>query len=368
MRAARAQPDAPTERLSAIESLATPTTGELPPAKLDATQDPVSVVGKVLLGRYEILGVLGRGGMGVVFEARDRTLDRVVVVKVLSPNLAGDTRAAQRLVREARVAARVNHPAIVSILDVGLLETGEPCLVMERLVGRDLADCIGRWGKLSVDATLVILEPIAAALEQLHAVGIVHRDVKPANIFVLNGLPMRVKLVDFGLALLDDAGYARLTQRGVIVGTPEYFAPEIARGAPATASADIYSLASVAYEMLSGKPPFEGEPLDILAAKTQRLPPRLDALGATSELVARVIERAMSMRPNDRPIRATHFVREFAAARDASAAIATTTAEMAHGGAEAPITLPVHPTLMRGAMVFLGFVVVAIAALAAWVH
>lgn len=363
-------PYAPTELLSTVggRALATSPPTNAPDAP-HAPSGPLGSIGKVLLGRYELLSVRGRGGMGVVFDARDLALQRLVVVKVLPPDHAHDPRAAARLVREARVAAQVNHPAIVSILDVGTLETGEPYLVMERLIGHDLAECLGTWGAISLDDALAILEPLADALEHLHAVGIVHRDVKPANVFVLEGAPMRVKLLDFGLALLDDAAYVRLTQRGIVVGTAEYLAPEIARGAPATPSSDIYSLASVAYELLAGRPPFDGNPLDILASKARDAPPRLDASGQIDRAVADVVARGMSIQPQDRPMRPTDLTRALAATREVVAPTASTVhlQPAARSFEEAPIELPPNPTLMRGTMVFLALLAATIIGLAVWV-
>ncbi len=332
------------------------------------TRPALAAFGHVLRGRYELGRVIGRGGMGVVLEAHDRVLDRPVVAKILPRELIGDSRAAARLLREGRVAARVSHPAIVAVLDLGVLETGEPYLVMEHLAGHDLGQCMDVWGVLSLEDTLALLMPVAEALDCLHGAGVVHRDVKPSNVFVLDGQPTRVKLIDFGLALLDDTTFTRLTQQGVLVGTVEYLAPELVRGGRPTPSADVYALACVAYEMLSGRLPFEGNPLDILLDKGRLAPPRLDVLGVAGERVATVMERGLSTRPLDRPARATDLLRELAqaAAEPPAPAIeilAPSVVAAPPHWEEAPIVIPRDTRMLRAALSFLVLVVVLVAAL-----
>jgi serine/threonine protein kinase len=208
------------------------------------------------------------------------------------------------LVREAKMVCRVQHPAIVSVFDLGVLETNEPFLVMERLDGVDLATVLEDHGRLDVATVADLAEPIADALETLHGVGIVHRDVKPENVFLLGGRleRPRVKLIDFGLAILDSTAMERLTQKGRIVGTAEYLAPECVRGATPTAAADVYALAATVFELLAGRVPFDGAGLDLLVQKTKTPARRLSELcpGCDPDLED-ALARALSIRPEERP-------------------------------------------------------------------
>jgi len=207
------------------------------------------------LGTYEVKGVLGRGGMGIVLKAFDPALNRNVAIKVLSAPLASCGAARRRFLREARAAAAVVHVHVVSVFAV--VETsGLPFLVMEYVPGRSLQDRLDRQGPLSLQEVLRIGMQTAAGLAAAHAQGLVHRDVKPANILLENGIE-RVKLTDFGLARAGaDAG---LTQSGLVAGTPNYMAPEQARGESTDHRADLFSLGSTLYAMCTGHPPFRAE-------------------------------------------------------------------------------------------------------------
>ena len=190
------------------------------------------------MGPYEILEVLGRGGMGVVLKARDPGLDRTVAIKVLTPALAHGANARRRFAREARAVAAVGHEHIVAIHAVDEFR-GLPYLVMQYVPGRSLQERLDASGPLEVREILRIGTQAARALAAAHAQGVVHRDIKPANILLENCVE-RVKLTDFGLArAIDDAS---LTQSGVIAGTPQYMAPEQARGEPVDARADLFAL------------------------------------------------------------------------------------------------------------------------------
>ena len=207
------------------------------------------------LGTYEVKGVLGRGGMGIVLKAFDPALNRNVAIKVLSAPLASCGAARRRFLREARAAAAVVHVHVVSVFAV--VETsGLPFLVMEYVPGRSLQDRLDRLGPLSLQEVLRIGMQTAAGLAAAHAQGLVHRDVKPANILLENGVE-RVKLTDFGLARA--AADAGLTQSGVVAGTPNYMAPEQARGESTDHRADLFSLGSTLYAMCTGHPPFRAE-------------------------------------------------------------------------------------------------------------
>ena len=224
------------------------------------------------LGTYEVIGVLGRGGMGTVLKAYDPALRRNVAIKVLSASLASCGAARRRFLREARAAAAVVHEHVVSVFAV--VETvGSPFFVMEYVPGRSLQDRLDRNGPLSLPEILRIGMQTAAGLAAAHAQGLVHRDVKPANILLENGVE-RVRLSDFGLARA--AADAAVTQSGVIAGTPHYMAPEQAQGESADARADLFSLGSTLYTMCTGNPPFRAEsPLAILRRVCDDNPRRL---------------------------------------------------------------------------------------------
>jgi WD40 repeat protein len=206
------------------------------------------------LGHYEVQALVGRGGMGVVLKAFDENLHRVVAVKVMAPQLAANATARQRFTREARAAAAVTHDHIVTIH--GVEEAGGlPYIVMQYVDGVSLQDRLDRSGPLALREVLRIGMQAAAGLAAAHKQGLVHRDVKPANILLENGVE-RVKLTDFGLArAVDDAS---LTQSGVVAGTPQYMSPEQAEGKPVDARSDLFSLGSVLYAMCAGVPPFRG--------------------------------------------------------------------------------------------------------------
>jgi Protein kinase domain len=206
------------------------------------------------LGGYEVRGVIGQGGMGVVLRAFDPALHRLVAIKVLAPALAGSATARRRFTREAQAAAAVCHDHVVAVHGVSEAD-GLPYLVMQYVAGESLEDRLDRTGPLEVVETVRIGLQTASALAAAHAQGLIHRDVKPANILLEDGLA-RVKITDFGLArTADDVG---LTQAGVVAGTPEYMAPEQARGEPVDHRADLFSLGSVLYACCTGLPPFRG--------------------------------------------------------------------------------------------------------------
>lgn len=206
------------------------------------------------LGEYDVLDVLGRGAMGIVFRARDTQLGRDVAIKVLSPALAADPTFRARFTREARAVAAINHTNVVTIHRIE--EAGPyPYLVMEYVPGESLQRRIARLGQLDVREVVRIAAQAASGLQAAHDRGIIHRDIKPANILI-DSRSGRVKLTDFGLARLDRAD--TLTRVGLILGTPEYMAPEQARGATVDRRGDLYSLGSVVYAMCTGRAPFAG--------------------------------------------------------------------------------------------------------------
>ncbi|HBE67852.1 MAG TPA: serine/threonine protein kinase [Planctomycetaceae bacterium] len=217
--------------------------------QLAPTDDPNSL-GRI--GGYEVTGVVGAGGMGLVLKAHDPTLDRVVAIKVMAPQLASIGAARQRFAREARSAASVLHPNVVAIHGVSN-DSNLPYIVMPFIRGSSLQNRIDQIGPLSIPEILRIGAQLAAGLAAAHRQGLVHRDVKPANILLEEGVE-RVSITDFGLArAVDDA---TMTQSGLIVGTPQYMSPEQARGEAIDERSDLFSLGSVMYAMCTGHPPF----------------------------------------------------------------------------------------------------------------
>ncbi|MBI4862609.1 MAG: serine/threonine protein kinase, partial [Candidatus Riflebacteria bacterium] len=205
------------------------------------------------MSRYQILGQIGQGGMGVVHRALDTELDRVVALKLLSGRFAEEEGAQERFQREIRVLAGLSHPNIVRVFDCGEFD-GCPFYSMEIVEGGDLETRIRNGGALPLDETLRLLQQAAEALAYLHQRGLVHRDVKPANMMLdRTGV---LKLTDFGLARTVTG--TLITTEGQIIGTPRYMAPEVLRGHDAAAPQDVYALALSAHEILSGRPCFRG--------------------------------------------------------------------------------------------------------------
>jgi hypothetical protein len=226
------------------------------------------------LGRYAVEAVLGRGGMGIVLRARDEDLQRPVALKVLRPELAHE-QARARFVREARAAARVGHDHIVGVHAVANAPTGLPYLVMELIAGRSLAEAIRAEGRLAPQVAADLVRQAAEGLAAAHAAGLVHRDVKPANI-MLDGATGRAKVMDFGLARLTELA-SEMTREGTSPGTPAYMSPEQARGADELdPRSDVYGLGVTLYEALTGEVPFRGAPHMVLrqVIEEEPRPPR----------------------------------------------------------------------------------------------
>src|SRR5829696_291149 len=220
---------------------------------------PLTAPGRLVARRYRLQSQIGGGGMGTVWLARDELLGRQVAIKqVLSPTGADDKQIdeqRQRALREGRIAARLSHPHAISVYDVAL-ESGQPWLVMEYLPSRSLAAVLTEDGVLRSDQVAQIGAQVADALAATHAAGIVHRDVKPANVLIGQGGPVEglVKITDFGIS--HASGDVTLTQTGQITGTPAFLAPEVAQGQPMTEASDVFSLGATLYTCIEGVPPF----------------------------------------------------------------------------------------------------------------
>jgi serine/threonine-protein kinase len=211
-------------------------------------------VGQTLLDRFRVERLIGRGGMGAVYLAIDEQLGEQVALKVIAHSLAEDPGAVERFRREASAARRVTHPGVVRIHDLGE-DGGLLFLTMEYFSGRTLAEILGRRGRLPLLEARALLGEVCDALGAAHGAGVIHRDLKPQNILV--GEEQRVKIIDFGLAR---ATYlSRMTATGLMMGSPEYMAPEQVRGGAVDGRTDIYALGAVAYHMLTGSPPFTAD-------------------------------------------------------------------------------------------------------------
>jgi hypothetical protein len=263
------------------------------------------------LGRYRLLERAGAGGMAEVWKAVQPSLDRFVAIKVLPRHLAGEPGYLERFQREARAISRLDHPNILGIHDFGE-DNGYTYMVMPFLAGGTLSRNLGRpW---SVQAAVRILEPLAAALDYAHARGIIHRDVKPSNVLIGEG--GRVVLADFGIARMTEASLT-LSGGGALVGTPAYMSPEQVQGVPASPASDQYSIGIVAYEMLTGRRPFEAEtPLAVaLAHVHQPLPPPRSINAAIPPDAERVLFKALAKQPDDRVSTVSAFVAALADAQ-----------------------------------------------------
>lgn len=265
-------------------------------------EDPA--INNVIAGRYRLEARIGEGGMGIVYRARHVLIDRVVAVKLIRPDLRGETHLRAWMLREARAANRVDHAHIIDIHDIGETDEGELYLVMEYLVGTPLSAEIAR-GPMPIQRAVDILEQMGAALARAHDLGVVHRDLKSDNILLTarGGRKDFVKILDFGLAAL--AHDPRLAPKGAVFGTPEYMSPEQARGETAGPQSDLYALGVLFFEMLTGQLPFRSADRDTLL-EMQRTHPapkpsniRKDCHPVAERILMRLLEKDQRKRYRD---------------------------------------------------------------------
>jgi len=258
-------------------------------------------------GRYRLDRSLGHGGMATVFLARDEELDRPVAIKLLAENLAGDSAFRDRFLREARLAARLSHPNVVSVYDAGEAEDGRPFMVMEYVPGKTLAE-VGR--PTPAEAVGLVLQA-CQGLAHAHEAGLVHRDVKPQNLLLRDDGVLKV--ADFGIARAAET--TALTQVGTVLGTAAYLSPEQALGEEVTPATDVYALGAVIYELLAGRTPYEFDSLADLAAKQREEPitPVSELAPEVSPQVEDAVMRALARNPTYRPPSAAAFAQELSA-------------------------------------------------------
>ena len=256
------------------------------------------------VGGYVIERKIGAGGMGIVYAAQQPRIGKRVAVKVLASSFCRDTEAIKRFEQEARLVNEIRHGNIVDVFQHGELPDGRNDLVMELLEGESLSDRIEK-GPIPPAEAMVILDAICDALQAVHETGITHRDIKSDNIYLhMWRGQMRIKLLDFGLAKLagNDPRAVLKTKTGIVVGTPSYMAPEVAKGKPADSRTDIYALGVLAYKMLTSKLPFTGEPMQqLLQHLRSPAPAASDTIKDLSPPLSQLVQRMMAKEPEERP-------------------------------------------------------------------
>jgi tRNA A-37 threonylcarbamoyl transferase component Bud32 len=273
-------------------------------SRITRAGDVVEVQPGTLIGEYEVQAQIGEGAMGTVYMGVHPVIGKKVAIKVLKPELCANQASIDRFVQEAQAINQIGHPNIVDVFSLGELEDGRADFVMELLRGEGLKTRLAK-GPVAAAEACDILDGIARALEAAHAKGIIHRDLKPDNVYlhqVEDGAVM-VKLLDFGIAkLVRSTPGAEKTQTGNMLGTPRYISPEAARGVHVDHRTDVYSLGVIAYEMLGGKPPFDGETaMDIVVAHMNEPPPPLGSLAKLPRSLEQCVMRMLEKDPANRP-------------------------------------------------------------------
>ncbi|HEU4613838.1 MAG TPA: serine/threonine-protein kinase, partial [Kofleriaceae bacterium] len=264
------------------------------------------MLGDVVEDRYLIEAELGEGAMGRVYRARHVKVGREVAIKVMHRNLARVPAVVDRFAREAMIAARLRHPNLVSVLDVGTAPDGSPLIVLELAPGEKLASLID--GPQPAERVLALVGQLLRGLEHAHAVGLVHRDLKPDNILVERTEDGREipRIVDFGIAVAcerdDSIAGRRITEVNTVIGTPVYMSPEQARAQEVDPRSDLFSLGVIAYELLAGVPPFSGESIEVLLASCTEDPPSMHQRAgvAIEPAIEAFVRTLMARRPEDR--------------------------------------------------------------------
>jgi serine/threonine-protein kinase len=311
---------------------------------------PDPMLGRAIGGHYVITQKIGAGGFGTVYRARHEVLGRDVAIKFLNPDLAVDPTNRSRFLREAKAANRIDHEHIIDITDYGETDDGLVYLVMELLEGKPLAVELAK-GPIALSRAVEITTQIASALARAHELDVIHRDIKPDNIYLVDGQGRRdyVKLLDFGLAHMK--GELRLTATGAVFGTPEYMAPEQARGAPLTFAADLYSVGCVLFQMLTGQLPFQGTTPDLIL-KHMREPPPLPSSRARGipESLDQLVRKLMDKDPKKRHRDAHHLredLRKIAESLPSAGGARSSGTNRARVASVAPVEDPTPPSGVR---------------------
>lgn len=270
------------------------------------------LTGELIDGRYQLNRQMATGGMASIYEAIDTRLDRKVAVKIMHSHLAQDEQFVERFIREAKAAAALSHPNIVAVQDQGWNQNGTPAifLVMEMIEGHTLREYLNEQGNLSVKDGIKFLLPVLSALSAAHKIGIVHRDIKPENILISK--EGRIKIADFGLAKGPLLGGTMTAESSVILGSVSYLSPEQVQRGIADSRSDVYSIGITAFEMFTGKKPFEGDqPIQIAYMHVNNRVPKMSSLvSGIPEQLDELIYRATSANPDERPRDATVFHEE----------------------------------------------------------
>lgn len=279
------------------------------------------MIGRIFLGRYEATRLLGEGGMGRVFLARQLDLpDRQVVIKVMHDHIAADVKFRERFLREIHLMGKFQHPYAVTLYDFSLDDPQGPCIIMEYVKGVNLDKLLEKNGRFTPARVGRLLGQLCEALQAAHSLGIVHRDLKPANLMIVDADTPRekVKVMDFGLARdVDAASIRKVTETNVdfAIGTPAYICPEQVRGEPMDHRGDLYAVGVLAYELLTGQLPFPGpDPHGMLLAHATELPPTFEEAGVGESIpasVERVILQCLAKDPADRPQSAHELASEY---------------------------------------------------------
>ena len=261
------------------------------------------LTGELIDGRYQLIRQMATGGMASIYEALDTRLDRKVAVKIMHSHLAQDEKFVERFIREAKAAAALSHPNIVAVQDQGWNQSGTPAifLVMEMVEGHTLREYLNEQGKLSITDGIKFLLPVLSALAAAHKIGIVHRDIKPENILISK--EGRIKIADFGLAKGPLIGGTLTAESSVILGSVSYLSPEQVQRGVADSRSDIYSIGITAFEIFTGKKPFEGDaPIQIAYMHVNNRVPRISTLvTGVPEKLDDLIYQATSANPDERP-------------------------------------------------------------------
>jgi len=334
----------------ALDRTAAPTDADGAPGGLAPGVDAADgylVPGRVIAGRFKVLSLLGKGGMGAVYRVHQTSVDRQAALKILHPHMARDPLLVKRFEVEARAASRIIHPNGIVVYDFGREPDGLCFLAMEFVEGRSLRDVLKAEKRFKARRAVAVMDQILAYLEELHGAGIVHRDLKPDNVFLLEGKSDRAKVIDFGLAKVADPGAAdNLTRAGAIFGTAHYMSPEQGVGDPVDARSDLYACGIMLFELLAGKPPFSGgQATQIIGRHVVMPPPHPHQVNAEADLppgLWEVLQAVLAKQPKDRPANAA-ALRALLAGFLLDATAGAGSGPVATGGAEGT---PLHGTTL----------------------